>query len=71
MLMFINYYHAIVPYFTIKYNIFFLLLNLDKSLEKRTGFSTFIFATGAQIKKPVYICIWPPEWLGYSFLLLS
>ena len=57
MLIFIKYFHSIVPYCKIKSNIFFLLLNIDKSLEQRTDFSTFLFATGTWIKQPVYICI--------------
>ena len=55
--VFIKYFRAIVPYCTIKSNILFLLLNIDKSLEQRTGFGTFIFATGARLKQPVYVCI--------------
>ena len=62
--MFIKYFHAIVPYFTIKSNIFFLLLYIDNSLEQHTGFRTFIFTTGDQLKQPVYVCIWPSDWMG-------
>ena len=49
----------------------FSLLNIDKSLEKRTGFSTFIFAICARIKQPVYVLI--SKWFGWEiyFPLLS
>ena len=45
----------------------FLIININKSLEQRMGFSTVIFETGARLKKPVYVCIWPSEWLGDLF----
>ena len=48
---------AVVPYCTIEYNIFYILLNLYKSSEQHTGYIMFIFATGAQLKQPVYVCI--------------
>ena len=67
MLMFYQIFHVIVLYCTIKSNISFLLLNLNKSLEQRTGFSMFIFATGARLKQLVYVWIWPSDWLGYLF----
>ena len=68
MLVFYQKFHAIVPYFTIKYNMLCILLNLKKSLEQQTGFRTFIFATGARLKQPVYVCIWPSDWLGVEAL---
>ena len=54
--VFIEYFCAIVTYCTIKYNILFPPLNLDKVSEQRTGYRIF-FATGDWLKQPVYICI--------------
>ena len=56
-----------IPYCTIEYNPLFILQNVNKSLEQRTGFNTFIFATGAWLGQPVYVCIWPSDWMGYLF----
>ena len=55
--IFTKYFPAIVPYCTIKSNVLFLTLNLDKSSEQRMGYRKFVFATGAQLKQPVYVCI--------------
>ena len=57
--------------FIIKYNILFLLLTLDKSLEQRTVFGTLTFATGARLKQPIYVCIVQRFVWEIYFLLLS
>ena len=42
-------------YCSITSNLLFRSLNIKKSLEKHTGFSTFILATGARLKQPVCV----------------
>ena len=66
-----NIFMPLFPYYAIKSNILFILLNVNKWLEQHTGFSTFIFEIGARLKQPVYLCIWPSECLGDLHRLLS
>ena len=67
MLEFSKYFHAVVPYCKIKSNILFPILNPKKSVEQRTCFSTFLFTTCPWLTQPVYVYIWPSEWLWDLF----